>query len=132
MALVGEFRYIQELYDKGQLTDQEYANAKAALLKPDAQNVGKEKKPSGSSTAVLVGVAALIIVVVLIIAFNQSTQNIQDGSNSPPVSTSGEWRKGTITNDFFAGSSEKDFVFAAEAARKGDTDGVRAMLLDHR
>lgn len=87
MALVGELRYIQELYDKGRLTDQEYTNAKAALLKPDAQNVGEDKKRSGSSTAVLVGVTALIIVVLLIIAFNKSTENIQGDSNSPSAST---------------------------------------------
>jgi hypothetical protein len=51
MALVGELKYIQELHDKGGLSDQEYTDAKAALLKPGAQNVGEEKKPSGSSTA---------------------------------------------------------------------------------
>jgi hypothetical protein len=87
MALIGELKYIQELHDKGRLTDQEYADAKAALLKPDAQNVGEEKRRSGSSPAVLVGAATLVLVAVLIFAFDRSTQNIQGDSNSPSAST---------------------------------------------
>lgn len=90
MALFGELKYIQGLHDNGVLTDQQYADAKAALLRPDAQSVGNvsdEKKSSGFSTAVLFGVAALIIVVMIIIAFNQSTQNVQSSSSSLSAST---------------------------------------------
>lgn len=130
MALVGELKYIQELHDKGGLTDQEYTDAKAALLKPGTQNVGEEKQPSGSSTtlAVLGGVSALIIVVVLIIAFNQSSRNIQDGSNSSSAYSSSQPiprpATGNIAHDRLIALSESDQAFYLGMVVMADCRGL--------
>jgi hypothetical protein len=125
MALVSELKYIQELHDKGGLTDQEYTDAKAALLKPGTQNVGEEKKRSGSSPAVLVGAGVLLLVALLIFVSDRSTKNTQGIQRSTDVEL--------VTSEAaIAGSSVENLVVAQQAAHRHDADAVMAMVTDGR
>ncbi len=75
MGLADELKTLEELHEKGRLTEQEYADAKAATLKKH-QEPPTVTRPSGSFMRPRTGVLLVILLFVLgVIWYNAGTRN---------------------------------------------------------
>lgn len=75
MGLADELKTLQELHEKGKLTDQEYADAKAATLKKH-QEPPPASRPSGRSMRPrTVGLLVVLVLVLGLVWYNAGTRN---------------------------------------------------------
>lgn len=93
MGLADELKTLEELHDKGKLTDKEYADAKAAVLKGEASQparargaVGQQPQKAKSpgcltKFAVIVG-AFILLVIILVLKYSDTDTTRQTSSPS--------------------------------------------------
>jgi hypothetical protein len=98
MGLADELKALQELHEKGQLSDQEYADAKAAVLKGQASShtqtsevvggtQGQERKSPGCLTMFAVISGALVVLIMIVLASLPHSETGTSGGSSTSTMT---------------------------------------------
>jgi hypothetical protein len=122
MGLADELKALQELYEQGKLTDQEYADAKAAVIRGQAstptqaseagggEQAQERKSPGCLTIFAVIGGAFVILIMILFHSASKTPPNSGGSSPSSPASDANPVQRPAVLVDMgsSSGNPEED------------------------